>query len=273
MRTTAILVGMLITFWPLAGRTQPSPPPVGAKYVAMGSSFAAGPGITTPADEPANRCARSKDNYAHQIARRHGLTLVDVSCSGATTAHVLGAWNELRPQLDAVDGDTRLVTVTIGGNDVRFTAGLGAQACRTARTSATCTNLPALPTEAEWTALETHMVQIADAVHRRAPAARMVFVDYTTVLPPEGTCPALSLTAAQADMSRQINRRVVEITARAARASGSDLTTASTLTADHHACSDSPWANGYPPAKGVAFHPRLEAHAAIAEALDRLIWR
>ena len=30
---------------------------------------------------------------------------------------------------------------------------------------------------------------------------------------------------------------------------------------------------GYPPAKGAAFHPRLEAHTAIAEALDRSIWR
>jgi len=274
MKTTAMLIGALITLGPAAGYAQPAgPPAAGARYVAMGSSFAAGPGITRPADEPATRCARSADNYAHQLARRRRLTLVDVSCSGATTEHLLGPWNELKPQLDAVDADTRLVTVTIGGNDVRFTAGLGAAACQTAGSQTRCADLPAPPTEAEWAGLETRLGQIAAEVHRRAPAARLVFVDYTTVLPPTGTCPALSLTAAQAEASRRINSRVVAVTAEAARKAGDELVTASALTAAHDACSAEPWANGYPPAKGAAFHPRLEAHAAIAEALDRMIWR
>jgi hypothetical protein len=68
----------------------------------MGSSFAAGPGITTGADATPSRCSRSRDNYANQLARKRGLDLVDVSCSGATTAHVLGSWNELAPQIDSV---------------------------------------------------------------------------------------------------------------------------------------------------------------------------
>lgn len=49
-----------------------------------------------------------------------GLNLVDVSCGGATTAHILGAWSELAPQIDAVTSDTKLVTVTIGGNDLNY---------------------------------------------------------------------------------------------------------------------------------------------------------
>lgn len=268
MRTTAILTGALIALGPLAALAQP---PAGSKYVAMGSSFAAGPGITTVDDGTPARCTRSKDNYAHQLARRHALKLVDVACSGATTAHILGPWNELPAQLDAVAADTRLVTVTIGGNDVRLTAGLGAGACRTAG-RADCPALPAPPTAQEWADLEAHLTRIAGEAHRRAPAARLVFVDYTSVLPAEGTCPALSLTAEQAAASREINRHVVEITARVARATGSGLVAASTLTAAHDACAAEPWANGYPPAKGAAFHPRLEAHAAIAEALDRALW-
>jgi lysophospholipase L1-like esterase len=269
MKTAAILIGALLALSTVAARAQP---PAGAKYVAMGSSFAAGPGVTTSADTPPNRCTRSNDNYAHQLARRHGLKLVDVSCSGATTAHLLGPWNELKPQLDAVDADTGLVTVTIGGNDVRLTSGLGAEACQTAGGGA-CPASADLPTEAEWSMLEARLTQIAAEVRRRAPQARLVFVDYTTVLPPSGTCPALSLTAAQADSSRRVNARVVAITAKAARATGSGLVTASTITAGHNACAAEPWANGYPPVKGAAFHPRLEAHTAIAEALDKLIWR
>ncbi|MGZ3273262.1 MAG: SGNH/GDSL hydrolase family protein [Caulobacteraceae bacterium] len=275
MRTTAILIGALAALWAPAGLAQPSaPPPAGAKYVAMGSSFAAGPGVTTQADDPPTRCTRSKDNYAHQLARRRGLKLTDVSCSGATTAHLLGSWNELKPQLDAVDADTRLVTVTIGGNDVGFTSGLGTAACATRGGAAPCPPPPPSPTDQAWTDLETHLGQIAGEVRRRAPAARLVFVDYVTVLPADGTCPALSLTASQAAVSREINRRVVEITARVARASGSGLVTASSLTAPHDACSAQPWVNGSPPPTGgAAFHPRLEAHTAIAKALDRAIWR
>ena len=269
MKTSAILIGALAALTALAARAQP---PAGSKYVAMGSSFAAGPGILPSADDPPNRCTRSRDNYAHQLARRRNLNLVDVSCSGAATEHLLSPWNELKPQLDAVDADTRLVTVTIGGNDVRLTARLGAGACHTAKATP-CADIPAPPTEAEWAGLETRLTRIAQEVHRRAPNARLVFVDYTTVLPPQGTCPALSLTADQAQSSRAINARVVAVTAKVAKDTGSGLVTASTVTAAHNACSAEPWANGYPPAKGAAFHPRLEAHTAIAEALDKLIWR
>ena len=54
----------------------------GAKYVALGSSFAAGPGIA----EQLGGCGRSDRNYSHLIAEELGLTLNNVSCSGATIA-------------------------------------------------------------------------------------------------------------------------------------------------------------------------------------------
>ncbi|HMC94522.1 MAG TPA: GDSL-type esterase/lipase family protein, partial [Polyangia bacterium] len=98
----------------------------GPRYVAMGSSYAAGPGITRPADDPPDRCGRSADNYAHQLARRRGLDLADVSCGGAVTASILAPWNGHPAQIDAVTPATSLVTVTIGGNDVGLIAGLGA---------------------------------------------------------------------------------------------------------------------------------------------------
>jgi lysophospholipase L1-like esterase len=277
-KAVVVLAGALLTCAPVtAGAQALEPPSPVSKYVAMGSSFASGPGITVSADTPSTRCARSRDNYAHQLARRHGLALTDVSCSGAVTANLLTAWNELPAQLDAVDAQTRLVTVTVGGNDVKYSAGLAAEGCTTAaRQGVACGGLPPPPTEQDYADLEARLRRIADEVRRRAPAARLVFVDYPTILPSSGTCPALSLTRAQADASREINRRVVAATARAAQASGSGLVTASAISADHNACSAVPWANGYPvpssPTDGVAFHPRLAAHTAAADALDRLIW-
>lgn len=263
-----------------ANAPQTAPPAAGAKYVAMGSSFGAGPGITSSADTPTNRCSRSKDNYAHQLARAHGLALTDVTCSGAVTANLLSAWNELPAQLDAVDAQTALVTVTIGGNDVKYSAGLAAEGCVTAKaagasTPATCGAVPPPPTEQDYADLKAHMREIADEVRRRAPRARLVFVDYPTILPATGICPLLSLTEAQAAQSREINRRVVQITAQVAQESGSGLVAVSAISADHNACSATPWANGYAvptPPDGVAYHPRLAAHTAAAQALDKLIW-
>ncbi len=50
-----------------------------------------------------------------------GLDLVDVTYSGATTAHVLrDRQRGAPPQIDALDGSEELVTVTIGGNDVGY---------------------------------------------------------------------------------------------------------------------------------------------------------
>jgi lysophospholipase L1-like esterase len=95
--------------------------PPGSRYVAMGSSFAAGPGIPGRAPGSPRRAGRSSGNYAHLVARALGLGLHDVTYSGATTSDVLSAAARGQPaQLAAVTPDTRLVTITAGGNDVGF---------------------------------------------------------------------------------------------------------------------------------------------------------
>lgn len=55
------------------------------------------------------------------VAERLGLDLIDVTYSGATTAHVLrDTQNGVPPHIDELDGAEALVTVTIGGNDVGY---------------------------------------------------------------------------------------------------------------------------------------------------------
>lgn len=86
------------------------------RYVALGSSMASGPGIKPRAEGAPFRSGRSARNYPHLVAERAGLELVDVTYSGATTAHVLTErQNGAPPQLTALDGSEALVTVTIGG--------------------------------------------------------------------------------------------------------------------------------------------------------------
>src|SRR5215218_4443114 len=92
-------------------------------YVALGSSFASGPGIDPIIDA---RCGRSGANYAHLVAERLGYDLVVVTCGGATIDDVLSRPQALMtggtvpPQLEALVPDADLVTVTIGGNDVAY---------------------------------------------------------------------------------------------------------------------------------------------------------
>lgn len=114
------------------GLTSGSAKPFNFHYVAMGSSFAAGPGILPGADDPGSvPCGRSSANYAHFLARRNKLALTDVTCGDATTANILeqGQFGAAA-QIDAVTADTQLVTVTIGGNDVFYTATMGGLACQ-----------------------------------------------------------------------------------------------------------------------------------------------
>ena len=104
-----------------AGQDGMPPIPAGSRYVAMGSSFAAGPGISPRAAASPRRAGRSSGNYAHLVARPLGLDLHDVTYSGATTGDILRPSAAGQPaQLDAVTPDTRLVTITAGGNDVGF---------------------------------------------------------------------------------------------------------------------------------------------------------
>ena len=58
--------------------------PASGRFVALGSSFAAGPGIAPRAAGSPRRAGRSARNYAHLAAARLGLDLDDVSYSRAT---------------------------------------------------------------------------------------------------------------------------------------------------------------------------------------------
>ena len=53
------------------------------KYVSLGSSFAAGPGVKDVADNSPDNCWQSDQNYARQLSERLNLDLIDASCIGA----------------------------------------------------------------------------------------------------------------------------------------------------------------------------------------------
>lgn len=265
-----VLAGLIGLLGSLASAAAAAPPT--GTYVALGSSYAAGTGLpVVAADSPAS-CGQGTENYPRQVARALKLKLVDRSCGGATTVHILeGGQFGLPAQIAAVGADAGLVTVTIGGNDVRFTADLGRFSCLAqAGQGASCGAAPAGFDEAQaFATLEANLRSMTAELRRRAPRARLVLVDYVSVLPAAGTCPGLGFGAAEADQLRARAVRLAALTARVARDAGADLIEASKLTAGHNVCTAEPWAWGYTRgAPGtVGFHPRPEAIAAVAQAI------
>ena len=177
--------------------------------------------------------------------------------------------------------DTKLVTVTVGGNDVGYIGNLVSGACLNdpkivplfARLLGVCRIMPKSEVQRAVTRLPLQLAAIVDQIRTQAPEARVVFIGYATVLPDSGTCPQLHLTAEQADAGRTIGRELEEITERAAAASNLYFVNASSLTHGHDVCSHDPWVNGFVfPATPfdfgpAAFHPTERAMRVIAETL------
>src|SRR3954463_4877537 len=94
-------------------------------YVALGDSYTSGPAIL-PQDPAIPGCLRSQVNYPHLVARDlQQLALVDVSCSGAQTKDMTSSQDvdpdpDPAPQFNALNANTKVVTLGIGGNDLGF---------------------------------------------------------------------------------------------------------------------------------------------------------
>lgn len=260
------------------------PAPVKKRYVALGSSMAAGPGIAPRVAGSPLRAARSERNYPHLVARVLELDLVDVTYSGATTANLLTEpQNGAPPQVDALNGAETVVTITIGGNDVGYVPALVAAALpRVLR------RLPvfgaairsALDLDARAEALGevgAALRTVGETVRTRAPRARVVFVDYLSVLPPHGT-PAPPLTAADADLGRYVADRLAEITGSAAEAAGCEIVRAGAASREHHAWSALPWTVGAGNTvaallnrRPAPFHPNAAGMQGVADLVVDLL--
>jgi lysophospholipase L1-like esterase len=242
----------------------------GLDYVAMGSSFAAGPGILpVQAGSGAAACARSSGNYASIVARETGANLTDVSCSGATTANVLtDAQSGQPPQVQAVTGATRAVTVTIGGNDVDYLGSLDAYTCQDDGGSG-CGTVDRTAIDQTFTVLAGRLENVVNAVHAGSASAHVYLVDYFTILPDSGACTGVPLTSDQLTYERSIASRLATATATAAAATGATVVDLAAASHGHDACSASPWVEtGHPAAGRSQYHPNEAGMRAAATLVE-----
>lgn len=232
--------------------------------MALGSSFAAGPGIP----QQAATCGRSDHNYPRLVAAALGLELTDVSCSGATTAHILDTpQGEAPPQLTALQPDTALVTLTIGGNDISYSSSTGR--CAGAAADDRCTDKLDRAAIAQAAGnLTRRLGEVIDAIRAKSPRAAIVMVPYPRVIPASGQrCAALGLVDADADYLATLGQQLENSMVEAANTHDALVADVYADSVSHGPCADdtSRWINGaVPTSSGVSFHPTARGHEAMA---------
>lgn len=256
-RTAAVLAsavlataGSLAAAGP-ASATTTSPSFAGASpYVALGDSYSSGAGVNplVPTAPPA--CSRSWLNYAHDIAAvTRPRSFTDVTCSGADTSDFTNPQGAQPPQLDAVTSDTRLVTMTIGGNDENlFTTMLTACAQASAVDLATTHSIFGAPCQSEYTStfadevagpIASNIRNALTAVHQHAPHATVVIIGYPRILPDAGvpTCyPAMPFSMGDVPYMSSVETLLNGVIRQAAEDTGSHFVDMAPSSLGHDAC-------------------------------------
>lgn len=174
----------------------------GLHIVALGSSFAAGPGIPPSAPGVPPSAGQSAHNYSHLLAARLGAGLTDLSCSGATLRNVLDEPQKppsslfpcrdegtiMPPQVDGVPANADIVTLTAGGNDMGYSWAMALDAARAAVLGPPKHYVPRRRNSSRHADLHViidRFTAVIDAVKRKAPGATVYLVQYVDVLGPE----------------------------------------------------------------------------------------
>lgn len=256
--------------------------------VALGSSFAAGPGITPVADVNAMRSSR---NYPKIAADRIDAELVDLTVTGATIGNILSdvqtvmSGVRFAPQIDGVPEGADIVTITAGGNDLSYIGSMVYAASEQADPDGPITamlrqefgsGLP-VPSDDAIDGTAQRLAKVVASVEQKAPHARVILVDYLTVISPARNAQAGGwFSPDQTELFSAMQSGLEQVFRRAADASGAELLAASSLSRDHALGSREPWINDFslePAAMAGAFHPTATGMEAVAEALVDLLKR
>jgi lysophospholipase L1-like esterase len=153
--------------------------PKAVQYVALGDSYAAGTALGSSPDD----CQHGDGGYPALLSPGSRIDLQangNIACSGATISAVVA--NQL-PALKALNGDTRLVTLTVGAADLELSRVL--TTCTTGTLQACLAEIAGLSGGLEELAdnLPVLFAEVADA----APRARIVVTGYPHLFEPTAT--------------------------------------------------------------------------------------
>jgi GDSL-like lipase/acylhydrolase family protein len=170
------------------------PPTSPLLYVGMGDSYSAASGVVPPDSTAPPECLRSILNYPHLIAAKTDAKLTDVTCGAAETKDFFTSqYDGVAPQLDALTKDTRLVTMTIGGNDngvfINTIVACGTAGASTLGKGSPCKDRYGSSFE-DTIREKTYpsLVKALKAVRAKAPRAKIAILGYPWVMPETVGC-------------------------------------------------------------------------------------
>ena len=246
--------------------------------VALGSSFAAGPGIQPQALKIAGRSGR---NYAHLLAERLGAKLTDLSVYGATLNTILSEpqvlnGNRFEPQLQSLPSDVDIVTITAGGNDLGYIGAIvysTIQSYFIGRIASRFLPAPDIlpPLSAE--DIADRFVAIIDKIRETSPRSRIYLVEYLTLLGRDTKAGIdVSFDASKMKEFQEIATKLQKAYTRAAEArSGCKVIAVAERSQNHAVGSEEPWVEGF--GFGMLlkmkapFHPNAKGMEAVADML------
>ncbi|MFD9960042.1 SGNH/GDSL hydrolase family protein [Amycolatopsis sp. NPDC058986] len=244
-------------------------------YVNMGDSFSAGSGILPLAPGMSPLCAQSAKNWAHVIAATKGYRLKDVSCGGASTTHyTLPQYPGVPAQVDALSSATKLVTMSIGGNDnntfISAIIACGAAGVLSGGTGSPCETAFG-DSFAHTVRAKTYpnLVKALTAVKKKAPNARVAIGDYLNILPSGAGCfPTIPLASGDLGYVRDLQTTLHDTIKRAADATDTTFVDYSEISEGHDACqpAGTRWVEPVVPSGTLGpVHPNAEGERQMAQ--------
>ncbi|MGW1681912.1 SGNH/GDSL hydrolase family protein [Saccharopolyspora sp. NPDC002376] len=248
------------------------------EYVAMGDSAAAGPLI--PDQDPDSNCFRSEKNYPRVAAELIGAELTDVTCSAATISDFSNKqYGVVPPQYDALKRSTDLVTVTIGGNDVKLVQAavsclnlLPEPAGRSCKDRFTAGGRDELAERID--ALAPKVDGMLKQIEKKAPHAEIVVVGYGTYLRPGGCYPIQPVWSKDADYIQSSVDELSEMLHERASAHGAKFVDLAAVSRGHDICAapqDKYYEGVIPTSVAAPLHPNAKGMQAFGEAVAKAI--
>ena len=213
------------------------------QYIALGDSYSAASGVLPPDPTAPPSCLRSTSNYPHVIAGATGAQLTDVTCGGAETGDFFAPqYTGVAPQLDAVDADAQLVTMTIGGNDsgvfINSIVQCGQAGLTTLGKGSPCKDRYGSSFEDTIrTTTYPSLVNALRAVRAAAPSAEVAILGYPWIMPTTGGCfDRMPVAEGDVPYLRGIQATLNDAVRRAAAATGATYVDLNKVSDGHDAC-------------------------------------
>src|SRR3954447_19065669 len=232
------------------------------RYVALGDSYSSGTGTRTYLG---SICQRSVYSCPYLLSQRRANTsLVFAACSGAQTADVLNT------QVSSLTSGTRLVTITVGGNDAGFSSVI--TECAKPSWASDCAGRVTTAQNFIRNTLPARLHNVYNQIKTRSPTATVIVLDYPRLFNGED-CNAGTWFSpddetrlnATADLLR-------DVTKGRAAAYGFTFKDAIPPFIGHAVCGSPEWLNGLSNPTGESYHPNTTGHRSGYEPLVRAVF-